>query len=82
MGEGSSLLGKLCQVLERATRQTVSSIDSPLKDFFAQTFRQKISAKAEFWKSKEKNDRKKILKEFHGKFQADATAILEEWLQK
>lgn len=73
---------KLSEEVERSKHGTASSIDSPLKNFFAQTFRQKISAKAESWKSKEKNDRKKILKEFHSQFQADATAILEKWLQE
>jgi uncharacterized tellurite resistance protein B-like protein/GTPase SAR1 family protein len=81
MGEGVSQLGKLSEVIKQAQAETDKSIDAPLEIFFNQTLREKITLKSDSWSLESEHDRNKILKSFHHKFQADTSAILEEWIE-
>jgi predicted GTPase/uncharacterized tellurite resistance protein B-like protein len=80
MGEGGSRSAKLSEEIKQYQAEAIKSIDTPLKQFFNQTFREKITQKSVSWSLESENDRNKIVKAFHHKSQMDAAATFDEWL--
>jgi Dynamin family len=81
VGEAGSLSAKFHEEIRQAKSETESLIKISIGDLFERTLCQRISEKSNSWNLEDECDRNKILKSFHHKFQADASAILDEWME-
>jgi hypothetical protein len=82
MGESTSAVNRLLREIAIAQSKVESVVETPISQFFENGFRREIDKHSQLWKPQNKNNRDKILKEFHQRFQADSEKVLEEWIQE